>query len=410
MTTKTQIEPILGQNKVQKKLGVLRLDGWSNPNVHDSEHHGMTGAAAPEDGNKDNKYQGYVPLDGDIDAEGSYDFDFISELAEGCTFEVLCDPKYFEDSEKINALSPGVETAVKKLVERGAQAIIGNCGLFMWLHAKGVIEHAVDKVMKDLGPAYVRPYVMLSSLTTLGSTLATLGVGTAQEEASAFWRNPDDEVKPRECKVVVYTSNGDSCKAMLHAIPQLKGLKMVTPYDDEDGDVLVVGLNGVVGGKEHPVIGLEEKKNGQVGGDSVNGFVAVKTGQPVFYDIVQPDMELVAKAVKQKYPSVCMAYIECTEVSSYSDTIRLAMQVPVFDPINLANDMIGAANNHNFHQVSNSERLKQVSATLHMPVNKLVQNKIVDALDVGTSDGPLRDECHWAREKQRRLSRCLQGI
>jgi hypothetical protein len=96
-----------------------------------------------------------------------------------------------------------------------------------------------------------------------------------------------------------------------------------------------------------------------------------------------------------------MAYVECTEVSSYSDTIRLAMQVPVFDPINLANDMIGAANNHNFHQVSNSERLKQVSATLHMPVNKLVQNKIVDVLDVGTSDGPLCDECHRAREKQR---------
>ena len=144
---------------MQKKLGVLRLDGWSNPTVHDNDGHGVTGAKAPEDGNTDNKYQGYVPLDGDIDAEGSYDFDFISELAEGCTFEVLCDPKYFKDSEKVNALSPGVETAVKKLVERGAQAIIGNCGLFMWLHATGVIEHAVDKVMTDLGPGYVRPYV-----------------------------------------------------------------------------------------------------------------------------------------------------------------------------------------------------------------------------------------------------------
>ena len=134
-----------------------------------------------------------------------------------------------------------------------------------------------------------RLQVMLSSLTTLSSTLATLGVGKAQEAASAFWRNPDGAVYPRECKVVVYTSNGDSCKAMLNAIPQLKGLKMVTPYDDEDGDVLVVGLN------ERKVIGLDHRLNGQVGGDSVNGFVAVKTGQPVFYDIVQPDMELVAK-------------------------------------------------------------------------------------------------------------------
>ena len=404
---------------VQKKLGVLRLDGWSNPNIHDQEGHGKTGATAPKDGNTDNKYEGYVPLEGDIDDKFSYDFDFISEVAKGCTFDVLCNPKHFVvvdnpeyDPKFIRQLLPGVESAVKKLIKRGAQAIIGNCGLFMWLHATGVIEHAVDKVMKDLGlrpdpwtrgSVYVRPYVMLSSLTTLGSTLATLGVGTAQKEASASWWKSDDEVKTRECKVVVYTSNGDSCKAMLKAVPQLKGLKMITPYDDEEGDVLVVGLNGVVDDKVRPVIGLD----GQVGGDSLNGFIAVKTGQPVFYDIVQPDMELVAKAVKQKYPSVCMAYVECTEVSAYSDTIRLAMQVPVFDPINLANDMIDAANNHNFHQVSNSERKKQVSATLHMAFNKLVKNNIVDALDVGTSDHPLHAERLQAREKLSQVKEVL---
>ena len=390
----------MSQNKVQKKLGVLRCEGWSNPNIHDQDGHGKTGATAPKDGNKHNEYEGYVPMKGDIDDGGSYrEFGFISEVAKGCTFKVLCDKNNFlEDSplgaekiaEKINELSHGVETAVKKLVERGAQAIIGNCGLFMWLHATGVIEHAVDKVMKDLGSDYVRPYVMLSSLTTLGSTLATLGVGTAQKEASAFWWKPDGEVKTRECKVVVYTSNGDSCNAMLNAIPQLQGLKMITPYDNDNGDVLVVGLN------EDLVIGL----SGKVGGDSLNGFVAVKTGQPVFYDIVQPDMELVAKAVKQKYPSVCMAYVECTQVSAYSDTIRLAMQVPVFDPINLANDMIDAANNHNFHQLSHSERIKEISSTLHMPFNKLEMNQIVDPLDVGTSDHPLHDERRRAREKQ----------
>merc|ERR1740124_2069815 len=117
------------------------------------------------------KYEGYVPLTGDIDDKSSYDFDFISEVAKGCTFNVLCDPKNFKNKEMIKKLLPGVKSAVKKLVERGAQAIIGNCGLFMWLHATGLIEHAVDNVMDELGSAYIRPSVMLSSLTTLGSTL-----------------------------------------------------------------------------------------------------------------------------------------------------------------------------------------------------------------------------------------------
>ena len=35
------------------------------------------------------------------------------------------------------------------------------------------------------------------------------------------------------CKAVVYTSNGNSCKKMLEAVPQLKGLKIITP-DDKD--------------------------------------------------------------------------------------------------------------------------------------------------------------------------------
>merc|ERR1712194_917415 len=63
------------------------------------------------------------------------------------------------------------------------------------------------------------------------------------------------EVTARKCKVVVFTSNGDSCKVLLKAIPQLKGLKVFTS-DEEEGDVLVVAASmGVVNGKQVPVIG-----------------------------------------------------------------------------------------------------------------------------------------------------------
>ena len=179
---------------MQKKLGVLRLEGWGNPITTG------TGEKAPKNGNEDNAYEGYVPLPGDIDDEDSYDFNFIAEVAKGCTFTALCEPKTFKDSELINGtILPGVELAVKKLIKRGAQAIIANCGLFMWLHATGVIDHAVDNVMKELAKdkvtVYIRPYVKLSSLTTLSSTLATLGVGTAQKEAAATWESEAAVVK-----------------------------------------------------------------------------------------------------------------------------------------------------------------------------------------------------------------------
>ena len=389
----------------KKKLGVLRLDGWGNPQT--------TGTGvSPKHATEENPFTGYVPIDGDIDAKGSYDFGFIAEVANGCTFEALCNPAGMKDPDQIKKLLPGVVAAIKKLVEQGAQAIIGNCGLFMWLHATGLIEHAVDKVMEDLGDDYIRPYAMLSSLTTLGSSLATLGVGEGQEKALADWNISREQVPltaARKCKVVVFTSNGDSCKVLLKAIPQLQGLKVFTSDEETEGDVLVVGLNGVVNGKKVPVIGLEGvSENGQVGGESPHGFNAVATGQSVLYEIVQPGIMLVAKAVKKTYPNVCMAYVECTEVSAYSDTIREAMRVPVHDPIHTAYGMIHTANNHNFSQLGNKDRYVQIGSILQMPKDELVRHgALLDALpglaqlpDEGASEDPLYDERRRARAMQ----------
>ena len=143
---------------------------------------------------------------------------------------------------------------------------------------------------------------------------------------------------------------------------------------------------------------------GQVGGGRVNGFDAVRTGQPVFYELVQPDIRLVAKAVKEKYSTVCMAYVECTEVSAYSDTIREAMRVPVHDPIHTAAGMINSANNHNFRQARNKERIAQMASTLKMPVSKLVKHGVLDALaqlpEEGARNDPLYDERQRARAMQ----------
>jgi len=360
----------------QKKLGLLRLEGWGNPET--------TGTGVV----------GYVPIPGDIDAKDSYDFDFIGAVAKGCTFEVLCDPARLEDPEQMEVLLLGVKNAIKRLVVGGAEAIIGNCGLFMWLHATGLIEHAVDKAMDELGPAYIRPPVMLSSLTTLGSSLATLGVGEGQEKALARW-SPASEVTAPKCKAVVFTFDGDSCKALLKALPQFQGLKVFTPDEETEGDVLVVDLSGEVNGEKVPVFGLE----GQVGGESVNGLNAVATSQSVLYDIMQPDIMRVAKAVKKKYTEVRIAYIECPEVSAYSDTIKEAMRVPVHDPIKGAYGMMNAVNDHNFRQLGNKARIAQMASTLDMTPAQLVLLGDLDEqlLEVGASNDPLHEERQRAR-------------
>lgn len=371
------------------KLGVLRLDGWGSLNTTGTGH------------------SGYVPLPGDLDDKDTYKFPFISEVAEGVTWEVLCDPGNFKDPKKIKSnMFKGVTHAVKELIRRGAGAIVANCGLFMWLHARGVIEVAVDTAMRQLGPKYTRPVVALSSLTSLASLLPPLGIGAQQQKASLPLRNLLSQKPHRECKVAIFTSNGDSCKAILNAIPQLQGLTVFTHGEKDKqgkkvmGDVLVVGLNG------DPMIGLEHRADKRVGGASKNGFLAIASGAPVFYDIVQPDVQLVAKAVKKTYPSVCLAIVECTQVSEFSDTIQHAMQVPVFDPANLANGMMeNFLELHRFSQLSHAERNKQILAVhdmLDLPRDRAQVDKILYPKSKGPKHA-LHHESQRALHKVKRL-------
>ena len=101
------------------QLGVLRLDGWG---------------------------EDYLPLKGDVDHKASWVYPIIHEVVENVTFDLLCNPTKFKE-EKETVLA-GVTGAVQKLIEGGATSLIANCGLFMWLHATGIIEAAVDKAVR----------------------------------------------------------------------------------------------------------------------------------------------------------------------------------------------------------------------------------------------------------------------
>ena len=334
---------------LRPKLGVLRLDGWG----------------------KD-----YLPMAGDIDDERSWANPIIHTTAENVTFELLCDPvKFLESKETIR---DGVTVAVQQLIENGANSIIANCGLFMWLHATGIIEAAVDTAMDNLEHKYRRPTVTLSSLCMLPAYLPTLGLGEQQRVLS--------EEPSIKCRVVVFTSNGASCMELLKKVPQLTsalrkasgdgktlaglytcGLytpTVINPSSTDLGEVLVVGLDAGYSyddeGKRYlngdKVIGLD---------GPLLGFEAVKEGTTVVGSRVQPGIEKVAKAVKAKYPDIALAVVECTQVSAFSDTIGRAMGVDVLDPIKVGTSALEMSTDHAFAQDTTSARLAAV-VKLHL--------------------------------------------
>ena len=61
-----------------------------------------------------------------------------------------------------------------------------------------------------------------------------------------------------------------------------------------------------------------------------------------------------------KYPCIDLAVVECTQVPSFSDTIRRVMDVDVLDPIKLGTSALELFADHAFAQDGPSARLKQV--------------------------------------------------
>ena len=195
---------------------------------------------------------------------------------------------------------------------------------------------------------YRRPTVMLSSLNMLPAYLPTLGLGEQQRGVAL------SEAKI-ECRVVVFTSNGDSCMKLLKSVPQLKGCKLTRPSTPEiKGEVLVVGLNA----------------GDVLNGGPLPGFEAVKDGTPVVYHLVQRGVEAVATALKKDYPSIDLAVVECTQVSSFSDTIRYAMDVDVLDPIKLGTSALELSVDHKFVQDDPHSRLDK--ARSHHELNLIL--------------------------------------
>ena len=70
-----------------------------------------------------------------------------------------------------------------------------------------------------------------------------------------------------------------------------------------------------------------------VGAENVDGFEAVALGQLVDYKRVEPGIVSLAKEAIERYPNLRAFLFECTELSPYSDAVRQATGLPVFDII-----------------------------------------------------------------------------
>merc|ERR1719356_1769173 len=103
--------------------------------------------------------------------------------------------------------------------------------------------------------------------------------------------------------IAVFTANGDSLKPMRSLIK------------DECG------------------VDPEEKRFIIVGCEDVPGFEAVALGEKVDVKRVTPGIVAKAKQTLAAHPSIRAILMECTELPPYSDAVRHACGIPVYDAI-----------------------------------------------------------------------------
>ena len=70
-----------------------------------------------------------------------------------------------------------------------------------------------------------------------------------------------------------------------------------------------------------------------VGAEDVDGFEAVALGHQVDMAKVEPGIVELAKTTQKQHPNLKAFLFECTELSAYSDAVRYATGLPVFDII-----------------------------------------------------------------------------
>jgi hypothetical protein len=113
-------------------------------------------------------------------------------------------------------------------------------------------------------------------------------------------------------KIMILTANSETLK------PQKEFLLSNCGFDVDDDRFIIYGCQ------------------------DVDGFDAVSKGDKVDVERVTPGIVKMAKEILKKQPSIRAILLECTELPPYSDALRKATGLPVFDAITCADFYISA--------------------------------------------------------------------
>ena len=224
----------------------------------------------------------YAPAPGDIDHPGSFGYNVIYRVVPGLTFE-MCEKGKMPDEIKERFVK-----AIKWLDAKGVVAITGDCSFFM--------------NFQTLAREVTHRPVFMSAMCAMPSVMVTY----AKHE-----------------QIAVFTANSKSFESDLGTL--IMGQPMLRLMKDECG------------------VDLDERRFVIVGCEKVPGFEAVAKGERVDVDRVKSHMVKLAKDVLAKQPKdkpIRAFLFESTELPPYSDAVRAATGLPVFDVITTCNAML----------------------------------------------------------------------
>jgi len=98
--------------------------------------------------------------------------------------------------------------------------------------------------------------------------------------------------------------------------------------------------------KDECGVDAEDKRFVIVGCEDVPGFEAVAAGTPVDIEKVMPGIVKRAQETLEQNPDVRAFFFECTQLPPFSDSVRAATGLPVFDAITSCNSFIAGFNDN----------------------------------------------------------------
>jgi len=221
----------------------------------------------------------YPAAPGDIDHPGSYAYDVFYRAVPGLKFEMCQHAVPKTGTPLPDDVMKGFVEAIKYLdQEKNVSGITADCGFFFNL------QHEARK--------HTKKPVFMSSLCA------------APTVAAAYDK---DEL------IAIFTANSTSLEPMRELIKEECGI------DPDDKRFVIVGCQDV------PIFGK-----------------AVADGLKVDWEAVTPHMVKLAEDTVKANPQLRAIIFECTELPPYSDAVRAATGLPVFDSITTSNAFIAS--------------------------------------------------------------------